>query len=77
MFTHIAISTLQNDRLNRRKGMLLCVFSCLRPIFAPLHPQKSRLQPFSLLGTYVRTLYIGKSLKRFYLPFIGFFSLTR
>lgn len=50
--------------------MLLSVFS----IFAPLQPQKKTpLQPFSLLGTYASTLYIGKRLKRFYLPFADIF----
>ena len=59
MFTQIAISTLQNDRLNRGYCMLLYVF----PIFAPLHPQIITLQPFSILGTYASTLYIGKTPK--------------
>ena len=49
--------------------MLLSVFS----IFAPLQPQKLPLQPFSLLGTYASTLYMGKRLKRFYLPFAAVF----
>lgn len=53
--------------------MLLYVF----PIFARLQPEKSSLQPFSLLGTYASTLYIGKRLKAYYLVFIGFFSLDR
>lgn len=43
------------------------------PIFAPLQPEKSPLQPFSLLGTYASTLYIGKRLKAYYLPFAAVF----
>lgn len=53
--------------------MLLYVF----PIFAPLHPKKSPLQPFSLLGTYASTLYIGKRLKAYYLPFAAVFVFAR
>lgn len=73
MFTHIAISALQNDRLNRGYSLVLYVL----PYLCTFAPRKSRLQPFSLLGTYASTLYIGKSLKPHYLSFIGFFSLTR
>ena len=53
--------------------MIIQVF----PIFAPLQPEKSRLQPFSLLGTYASTLYIGKSLKPHYLPFAAVFLFVR
>ena len=65
IITQNAISTLQYDRLNRGYCMLLSVF----PIFAPLQPEKITLQLFSLLGTYASTLYIGKRLKAYYLPF--------
>lgn len=39
--------------------MLLSVF----PIFAPLQPKKSRLQPFSYMVVCACTLYIGKTPK--------------
>ena len=47
------------------------------PIFASLHPKKSPLHPFSLLGTYASTLYIGKRLKAYYLPFAAVFVFAR
>lgn len=45
----------------------LCTFAAL----------KSPLQPFSLLGTYASTLYIGKRLKAYYLPFAAVFLYER
>nr|DAW34786.1 MAG TPA: hypothetical protein [Caudoviricetes sp.] len=47
------------------------------PTFAPLQPEKSSLQPFSLLCTCASTLYIGKRLKAYYLPFAAVFLYDR
>lgn len=54
-----------------------CVIIYVFPFFAPLQPEKSSLQPFSLLGTYASTLYIGKRLKAYYLPFAAVFLFAR
>ena len=45
----------------------------IKHIFAPLQHEKITLQPFSLLGTCASTLYIGKRLKAYYLPFAAVF----
>nr|DAU98621.1 MAG TPA: hypothetical protein [Caudoviricetes sp.] len=51
--------------------MLLSVF----PIFAPLQPKKSRLQPFSYNVVGARTLYIGKTSKTLLFDVCSRFSL--
>ena len=68
---HFAISTLQNDRLNRCKGMLLYVL----PYLCTFAPSKITFAAVFYNVVCARTLYIRKSLKRFYLMFDAVFRL--
>ena len=47
------------------------------PIFAPLQPEKSSLQPFSYNVVGARTLYIRKTPKTLLFAVYRFFSLDR